>query len=96
MSYPEELIETMWQKADATPRPDLRLDYICHALIRREDYGNLNSDFGWVIGPKDANHPALGPDDLIPLHWANDASRQFGRVVCVRRANQLLDGNVDV
>lgn len=96
MSYPEEVVETIWQKADATPHPDLRLDFICHALIRCDDYGHLDSDFGWVIGPRDANRPSTGPAHRIPLHWANHASREFGRVVCVNRANHLLDGNVDV
>ncbi len=93
MEYDETTIEAVWQKADPTPDPGLRFDYCCHALIRRDQYGKGGSDFGWVIAPRDLECEV---PDLVPLHWANSESRQFGRFNCVKTANQLLSANVDL
>jgi len=92
MEYDDAIIEAVWQKADPTPDPELRLDYCCRALIRRDRYGDRDSDFDWVVAPRDLERDV---PDLVPLHWANNDSRQFGRFVCVKTANQLLTANTD-
>ncbi len=75
--FPEDVVEKVWLKAkpegeEAEEKPD-----VCATLMRREDYGNRESEFGWEV---DHISPVSkgGTDDLVnlqPLHWRNNLDK---------------------
>jgi hypothetical protein len=91
MAFTNDVVQRVWEKARAVPGQDSsrwRQDE-CGAWIGRVEYGNRNSQYGWEI---DHIKPVSegGTDDignLRPLQWENNASKQAGRLVCVRKAS---------
>jgi len=83
--FDEETVEKVWQKGKVIPARDptvIRKD-VCGATIKRAEYGNRNSVFGWEIDHIDPN----GSDNLSnlqPLQWENNAAKSdSGRLKCV-------------
>ncbi|QIR36800.1 HNH endonuclease [Tolypothrix sp. PCC 7910] len=75
-NFDQVTIELIWRKAQpvlgSNPN-ELRKD-LCGAWIKRADYGNTHSQWGWEI---DHNYPVSkgGSDDLgnlQPLQWQNN------------------------
>lgn len=71
-------IEAVWRKGAIIPNYDAyvwRRDHLGNA-IRRTDYGNRNSDYGWEVDHIRAT--ALGGGDALvnlrPLHWRANAT----------------------
>ena len=80
-------IDQVWAKAHRAggdnDKGGFRKDQ-CGAWIKRSDYGNRESLFGWEIG-RIAPNSQDGSDaisNLRPLHWRN-ASNSGGRLVCM-------------
>ena len=75
----EELIDTAWERAkevDGCDPDQIRKD-CCGALIKRSEYGNRDSQYGWEVDhifPK-----SKGGDDnesnLRAMQWENNASK---------------------
>lgn len=84
--------EKVWQKAkhagEKNEANGFRKDQ-CEAWIKKQDFGNRKSDYGWEIDHiVPVSHK--GSDDLSnlrPLHWRNNASRQDNRLVCVVKSD---------
>jgi len=91
MSFTEEIIEKVWEKAAivSNNKPsEFRKDQ-CGAWISRKQYGNRNSMYGWEI---DHITPVSnGGKDILsnlrPLHWENNISKSNGRLVCSTTAD---------
>ncbi|NIO47899.1 MAG: HNH endonuclease [Candidatus Aminicenantes bacterium] len=87
MPFTDETIQQVWEKGTVVSNNDpnlFRWD-VCKAWIRRDHYGNRDSQYGWEI-----DHIKLesegGTDDLRnlrPLQWQNNAARQPGSFDCV-------------
>jgi len=58
---------------------------ICGAWIKRSDYGNRESEFGWEIDHIDKNRENNDIRNLRPLQWKNNASGN-----CVVTAEQQV------
>lgn len=78
--HDENLIEAVWRKGCTVPgnNPNVWRKDVCGAWMKREDYDNRNSEYGWQI---DHINPASrgGSHDienLRPLHWLTNESRQ--------------------
>ncbi len=77
--FSEEIIKSVWQKAivQANNDPDIfRKDY-AGAWIKRSEYGNRNSDYGWEIDhikpiKKNGTDEI---DNLCPLNWHNNVKK---------------------
>jgi len=90
-NFDQKTIEAVWVKASLVPGmnpSDYRKDS-CGALIKRTEYGNTNSLYGWEI---DHIFPvAKGGDDsfqnLQPLQWQNNRHKgdDYPQWVCLVR-----------
>jgi len=74
--------QAVWNKADNfNGGNEYKYDQ-CGALVRYDDYGNENSNYGWEIDH--INPKSEGGKDIISnfrvLHCKNNASRQAGRL----------------
>lgn len=85
--FNDDVIQKVWEKGKTVPNYDSRLvrKDQCDAWIKRYDYGNRDSDYGWEI---DHIKPVSqgGTDDLYnlrPLQWQNNVATQDGRLRCV-------------
>ena len=78
-NFTQEEIDSVWKKAIIQPgnNPDIfRKDY-AGAWIKKDQYGNANSQYGWVIDhlkplAKDGTYDS---DNLYPLHYKNNLSK---------------------
>lgn len=76
MSFNENIIEAVWNKARKIPNNDKWRKDACGAWIYKDSYG-LTSDGGWEI---DHIYPkSMGGSDslnnLQPLHWENNRGK---------------------
>ena len=77
--YNEELKQIIWEKGIVEPGfdPNLARKDACGAWMLRNQYANIDSDFGWEI---DHVYPrALGgttiEENLRPMQWKNNRSK---------------------
>lgn len=85
-TFDEKTIQAVWNKGIIVPgsNPNLLRKDTCMAWIKKEEYGNRSSSYGWEI---DHIKPvaAGGTDSLVnlrPLQWRNNASKSDGRLTC--------------
>ena len=79
MGFSEEMIQKVWKKGRVVSNndPDLWRKDQCGAWIKRSQYGNRESSFGWEIdhirpkarGGSDSNR------NLQPLHWKENREK---------------------
>ena len=87
MAFSQETIRNVWEKAKVIENNDknvFRKDE-CSAWIKRSEYGNRESKFGWEIDHIKPESKG-GTDDisnLRPLHWKNNAAKSDGKLNCV-------------
>lgn len=87
MTYSDDIVQKVWEIGIVVLNYDKdvwRKDQ-CKAWIRRRQYGNRESQYGWEI---DHIKPVAegGGDELSnlrPLQWQNNASKQAGQLKCV-------------
>lgn len=98
MAFTDKQIQEVWEKGKIVSGNDpnvYRKDY-CDAWIKRNEYGNRNSNYGWEIDhitPK-----SNGGDDelsnLRPLQWENNMSKSNGRLVCLVTAKGIKNESI--
>ncbi|HVB47825.1 MAG TPA: hypothetical protein VNF69_05480 [Burkholderiales bacterium] len=72
MNWSMEIVDAVWAHARVLPEADAatwRQD-ACGAWVRREQFGQEHSEFGWKIEPITSGGPAT-PENLRPFHWRN-------------------------
>ncbi len=93
--FGDDMIQAVWDKGRTMPEQnpeEWRRDQ-CGAWMRRDQYGNEGSEFGWKI-----ENPTTGtPDDvdnLQPVHCSNDFDIASGQPHCRTTADRtgLLPG----
>jgi len=93
MSFNEETIQNVWEKGKIVERYDSKIwrKDECGAWIKRSEYGNTDSKYGWHI-----DHISPGGTDnlsnLRPLQWKNNLDKSDGRLKC----NVIAEGNDNV
>ena len=78
-NFTKEEIEATWKKAVIQPNNNphvFRKDY-AGAWIKKEDYGNVNSIYGWEIDHLNPleNNGDYNQENLYPLHWKNNRKK---------------------
>lgn len=74
--FSEETVQAVWEKGQIVPNNDkniFRKDQ-CGAWIQRNQYGNIDSQYGWEIDHKKPKSKG-GSDhlsNLQPLQWENN------------------------
>lgn len=93
MAWSDSAIQQVWEKGTTTAENDKniwRKDQ-CSAWIKKTDYGNRDSDYGWEI-----DHISPGGPDILsnlrPLHWKNNVDKSDGRLKC----NVVSSGNKNI
>lgn len=72
-------IDTVWEKGliAKTLAPEKWRYDECGSLIKYDEYGNRDSDYGWeidhIVRPKDGGSNDLS--NLRPLQWENNVKR---------------------
>jgi len=83
VSFGDEVIQSVWEKGrTVSPNdPNMWRRDECGAWIRRNEYGNRISEYGWEI---DHISPEGGdnPSNLRPLQWMNSVTKREGRLKC--------------
>mgnify|MGYP003292439680 CR=1 FL=1 len=77
--FDNQTINNVWEKATVVAGADaniFRKDY-AGAWIKKSDYGNCDSDYGWEI---DHQKPVAkggndNPSNLVALQWENNRSK---------------------
>ncbi len=81
MTWSDQMVQRVWEKGKVVSDNDKNLwrKDDCDAWIRRNDYGNRNSQYGWEI---DHINPGGGDDlsNLRPLQWQNNVDKSDGRL----------------
>ena len=83
MSFSEEMVQQEWEKGRSISNNDpnvWRKDQ-CGAWIKKAEYGNRDSEYGWEI---DHINPEGGDNlsNLRPLQWKNNVVTGEGRLKC--------------
>lgn len=95
MGFSADMIQKVWQKGRVVSNNDPRFwkKDQCDAWMRRADYGNRDSQYGWEI-----DHIAPGGPDILsnlrPLHWLNNVDKSDGRLKCNVVANGVDNAQV--
>lgn len=83
MANEEEEIQQIWKKGKIVSNndPEIWRKDQCDAWIKRTEYGNRESEYGWE---KDHIDPDGGDDleNLRPLQWKNNVDKSEGRLKC--------------
>lgn len=93
MAHTEEFIQKIWEKGRTVPghvNSIWRKDQ-CDAWIKRGEYGNRNSQFGWEI-----DRISAGGDYTVincrPLQWENNLAKSAGNLKCKVTAEVPFSG----
>jgi hypothetical protein len=83
MGFDEETIQKVWEKGEVVSNndPNIWRKDQCGAWIKRTEYGNRNSEYGWEIdhiSPEGGD----GLSNLRPLQWKNNVDKGEGRLKC--------------
>lgn len=91
MSFSEEVIQQVWEKGRVVSGndPNVWRKDDCNAWMRRQDYGNRDSQYGWEIDHiKPISEGGTdGLSNLRPLQWQNNAHKQDGKSGCAVTAS---------
>ncbi len=91
MSFSEETIQKVWEKGHVVSNndPNVYRKDDCKAWIRRNAYGNRDSQYGWEIDHIKPESEGGGDElsNLRPLQWQNNAKKQSGRLGCAVTAS---------
>ncbi|MFT4313423.1 MAG: HNH endonuclease [Candidatus Woesearchaeota archaeon] len=79
----EEVIQQVWEKARITQNNDPKFwrKDSCNAWIKRVEYGNRESQYGWEIDYIDVDKPP-SIENFQPLHWKNHVEKKHSQIVC--------------
>lgn len=106
-TWTPEAIQSVWDKApfvDAN-HPEFGKNDPCKACIRRDDYGNKDSAYGWEVDHifpesklKDAGVPQSlidHIDNLRPMHWRNNIQKSDNFPTYSADVTAIGDTNLD-
>lgn len=90
MNLDEEAIQRIWERARATGDQDpmhWRKDR-CGAWIKREHFGDADSEFGWKVEDTQPGQPG-DAEGLHPFHHANSFDIANRRAHCRMTADRM-------
>jgi|TARA_B110000908_G_C9860233_1_gene273756 5-methylcytosine-specific restriction endonuclease McrA len=91
MAFTDEKVQIVWEKGTIVTGYDSfewRKDQ-CDAWIKRSNYGNRDSDFGWEVDhiTPQSNGGGDQLSNLRPLQWENNVATSNGRLTCNVKSN---------
>lgn len=75
MDLCEELVKKVWRKGRTPSGTDLWRKDDCGAWMLFRHYGDMGSEYGWVIQDDSPGAMAGDAEFMKPVHWANTGCR---------------------
>jgi 5-methylcytosine-specific restriction endonuclease McrA len=99
MSVSDDTIKKVWEKAQivSNNEPTIYRKDQCGAWIKRTEYGNRKSEYGWEIDhiKPDSGGGSDELSNLRPLQWENNLKKSDGKLVCAVTANNAHNVKIE-
>jgi len=99
-NYTDEKLQKIWEKGIEVKNydKDLYRKDVCGAWMKRDEYGRIESNYGWEVDHKKPE--SLGGsyelENLRPMQWANNRNKEDDYPVYTSVVTSEGDKNVNI
>lgn len=98
MSFDSDTVDKVWNKGNIVGKNDPQIwrQDQCGAWIKKNEYGNTKSEYGWQIDhiTPVSKGGSNSLSNLRPLQWENNEKKSDGNLKCAKVAKNEHNVNV--